>query len=489
MGRECLCYDARALQRSLSRLFVLGVGIEGGLLAMLRARPGPGQTIPFLILFFAVFGLYLFAVRLALASAGPDGDFGKSAASPRDSTGLLILGLAVVFRLTFLAAPPLLSHDIDRYLWDGRTTLAGGNPYLTTPASRAFVQTGEADPEHLEHSDVPTIYPPAAQTLFAAGAALHLGVYGIKILLVAADLLAILALRTLLRARGQPAARALIYAWNPLAVTETAWSGHLEAAASLFALLAAGAIIQKREGRATVALIVGGLLKVFPLFLFVPLLRSIRLRFLLLVPVLLAAAYWPFRAAGWRLFAGLREYADRWLGNESLFAVTLAAIVRIDPTPWLKAGIAWVRRSVPHTGPLDGLYVYVYPIDLAKGVCGLVLLAFAAALWRRRVEPLRGCFLLTCAVLLLSPTVHPWYFLWLLPWLCLYPSRSFILLTGLASLAYVNLGASGRETEPYPWIRFVEYAPFYALLCADWLRERARGAARLMAPVAGSWTG
>jgi hypothetical protein len=259
--------------------------------------------------------------------------------------------------------------------------------------------------------------------------------------------------------------------------------------AILFALLAAGAIKQKRDGRATLALTTGGLVKIFPLALFVPCLRSIRARFLLLAPALLAAAYWPFGAAGRRLFAGLREYADRWLANESLFAIVRAAIARTDPTPRLKAAIAWVRNSLPHTGWLDPLYAYVYPIDLAKGVCALILFAFALELWRRRVEPLRGCFLLTCAALLLSPTAHPWYFLWALPWLCLFPSRPWILLTGLAPLAYVNLGASGRATEPYPWIRLVDYAPFYLLLCADWMRGRARRAAEIASRVAGPGSG
>ncbi len=456
---------------------VLGVAMECGLLAMLPARPAPGRMFPFLVLFFVVFGLYLLAVRIALAPDTAAGSSGTGEGSGRDRPGLLVLWLACLFRLTFLAAPPLLSHDLYRYLWDGRVLLAGGNPYLEPPASRASGHPGDADPAHLEHADVPTIYPPMAQALFLAGAILGPGVYGIKVLIVVADLLVVIVLKALLQARGRPQVRALIYAWNPLALTETAWSGHVEAAAILCTLLAAGAIIQKRDGRATLALTAGGLVKILPLLYCVPCLRSIRARRLLLVPALLAGAYWPFRAAGWRLFAGLREYADRWLGNESLFAIVRAAIAWSGPTPRLKAAIAWVRRSVPHTGWLDPLYAYVYPLDLAKGVCALILVVVAAELWRRRVEPLRGCFLLTCAVLLLSPTAHPWYFLWALPWLCLFPSRSWILLTGLASLAYVNLGASGRESEPYPWIRLVEYAPFFALLCADWLKGRARDAA------------
>jgi alpha-1,6-mannosyltransferase len=472
--------------------------MECGLAAMLRAGPAPGRTFPFLVLFFVVFVLYLVAVRIALSAPAQDATDVRGTDGWGDSTGLVIMGAACLFRLTFIAAQPALGNDLYRYLWDGRVTLAGGNPYLEEPAARSAPfprSTGAAPPSasadgpdfaRLEHKEVPTIYPPLAQALFLAGASLHAGVYGIKLLIVVADLGVFVALRALLRARGQPCARALIYAWNPLAVTETAWSGHIEPVAILFALIAAGAIIQKRESRATVALTLGGLVKLFPLVLLIPLLRSIRARFLLIVPLLLAAAYWPFRAAGWRLLAGFREYADRWLANESLFAVIHAAIAWIDPTPWLKNTIAWARRSIPRTGGLDLLYGYVFPLDLAKGACALLLVAFAAALWRRRVEPLRGCFLLTCAVILLSPTVHPWYVLWILPWLCFFPSRAFILLTGLVSLAYVNLGAAGRDSETYPFIRVAEYAPFYALLCADWLRGRVRAT---RGNLAGSRTG
>ncbi len=464
------------MQWSLPRLFVFGLAMECGFVTLLAAKPAPGRTSPFLVLFFVVFLVYLLAVRDTLRGTG-------------DRAGPLVLVLACLFRLTFLAAPPALGNDLYRYLWDGRVTLSGGNPFLDPPASRVAASPDAPDIARVEHAEIPTIYPPAAQALFAAAAALQAGVFGIKLLVVVADLLVIVALRALLRARGLPPARALIYAWNPLAVTETAWSGHLEPAALLFVLLAARAIIQKRDGRATLALTIGGLVKLFPLVLIAPLLRSIRARSLLLVPTLFAAAYWPFRAAGRRLFAGLREYADRWLANESLFALVYAGIDRLGPTPRLKSAIAWVLRSVPHTGGLDVLYAYVYPVDLAKSVCALALLVFAVVLWHRRVDPLRGCFFLTAAVLLLSPTAHPWYFLWVLPWLCLFPSRAFILLTGLVSLAYVNLGAAARMAEPYPWIRVAEYAPFYVLLCADWLRGTLRGPAEPAARVAGPGTG
>src|SRR5215471_7773981 len=45
----------------------------------------------------------------------------------------LVLAVAVAMRLLTLAAPPMLSSDVYRYVWDGRMQLAGINPYRYLP--------------------------------------------------------------------------------------------------------------------------------------------------------------------------------------------------------------------------------------------------------------------------------------------------------------------------------------------------------------------
>ena len=47
----------------------------------------------------------------------------------------LVLGVAVAMRLLTLTAPPVLSSDMYRYVWDGRVQLAGINPYRYLPAA------------------------------------------------------------------------------------------------------------------------------------------------------------------------------------------------------------------------------------------------------------------------------------------------------------------------------------------------------------------
>jgi hypothetical protein len=455
-----------------------------GFLALPATAPRPGAVGWFLGVVLIIFIVYVLTVRALLRRPHP----GDGPAGRRRLRAVFLA--ACLFRAALIAAPPALSSDMERYLWDGRVVLSGRNPYLEPPAAPALAALRDGRFAALQHRDVRTIYPPLAQLLFAAGAAPGWGPFGLKLLLVAADLLAIALLARILRRRGQSPLRVLIYAWNPLAVIEIAWSGHLEPAGLLCLLVAALAIIQKRPLRATLGLALGGLVKIAPWLLVLPLLRAIRPRFLCAGALLVGAAYWPFRAAGARLFDGLRAYADRWVANESLFRIVEGSITALHPTPLLKAAVAFLQARLPGGAGLQALDPWLYPPTLARLACALLLLACAVLLLRRRVEPLRAVYLFTGALLLLSPTLHPWYLLWILPWLALFPSPAWILLSGLILLSYLNLGSAGVESEPWPWVRLVEYLPFYALLAAGWLRRRGAGVAAggpPIVPPSGGW--
>src|SRR6185436_18054768 len=98
--------------------------------------------------------------------------------------------------------------------------LAGINPYRDVPAADelAFLRD-EAVYPHIGRADYAvTVYPPAAQAIFALAAAVTPGVLGMKLMLTAFDGLAMLALFLLLRTAGRDSADLLIYAWLPLPV-------------------------------------------------------------------------------------------------------------------------------------------------------------------------------------------------------------------------------------------------------------------------------
>ena len=83
----------------------------------------------------------------------------------------VILSVALVLRLLFLFAPPQLSDDIYRYLWDGSNLLRGVNPYAAAPSAITPPPELKAVHAKINHPDYVTIYPPAAQLVFAGGAA------------------------------------------------------------------------------------------------------------------------------------------------------------------------------------------------------------------------------------------------------------------------------------------------------------------------------
>lgn len=268
--------------------------------------------------------------------------------------------IAIVLRVLLLVPEPRLSGDVYRYLSDG-TMLAGGtNPYAYTPA----------DPR-INHPEIRSIYPPHAQLLFALVHELHAW----RLLIIAFDLLAI----WLLRERG------LAYATCPLVLFEGTWSGHIDAIAGVFLLVA----LLRKSGLA--AGIAAGL-KIIPLAA-VPALfgRRVPLSFFaaLLVPFI------PF--LGGPIMPGLRDYATRWIFNSPLYELVFAIVERI-PTKTI-----WTHHPLRFQLISDFVYRHIYPDFITRAV--MATLAVAAILAARRVSSA------VAALLLCSPAIHPWYWL------------------------------------------------------------------------------
>ena len=96
------------------------------------------------------------------------------------SPGIVMI-IAATLRLLFLFHRPELSDDIYRYVFDGLQSLMGNNPYAMAPAC-IVPETEELASLVLKvnHSHLVTIYPPAAQIIFALGTALGGGCWGLR---------------------------------------------------------------------------------------------------------------------------------------------------------------------------------------------------------------------------------------------------------------------------------------------------------------------
>ena len=362
----------------------------------------------------------------------------------------LLVAVGLLPRLLLLPAEPRLSEDLYRYLWDGRLVAEGVNPFTHAPSDPSLERYHGPLLARLNHADVPTIYPPMAQFLFGATARFAPEPWAWKTTLLGLEAILLLALAAMLRARGQPSERLLLYFWNPLAIVESFGSGHVDLAAASLLLLALALLEVKRPRLSGVALAAAALVKYIPLLLVPALLR--RRSFATLVAAAIAAIllFLPFVAAGNALWSGLTTYLRHWEFNGSLYTAI---------RPFFRTG------EPPRLLLAAGLAV-------ASLVIG----------WKART--LSGAALaLLAAWIVASPTVYPWYLVMLVALLPLHADLGLLLFGGLVPLSYVALGvyrATGAWALPaaIPWIEYGGWAlgaAFAAL--AAWRRRYRRAEA------------
>lgn len=428
---------------AMSVLLVLGV-LEVALLASFGWSDVLAMPLPRLLLPSGAF--------LCYGVAGWTMTRLRAAASGRAAL-VVVWGMGIAARLTLLPLAPELSDDVYRYLWDGHVLVQGVNPYVHAPDAPALVELRTPWHGLVNHPGVPTIYPPLAQALFAVVAAMGSAtVLAAKGLWLVMDLACAFVLqRAATRWGRQSGAVLLLYLWSPLLVVETAWSAHLEVAgllvlATLLWMDAPRPGKGPARGRATVVgalLAAGTLVKLAPAALLPPLVRRHGVRAATVFVLACGVGYAPFAGAGvGPLTQGLRTYAEHWSANSGAFVLVEAV-----------AG-----------GPVAGRF--------AVAVLILGVAAFAA--WRR-FSVARAMLWTFGAGLLLSPTVHPWYVLWILPVAALRGSRPFLLLSGLAFLGYWGLDgyqSTGVWHQP-AWTRAAVWLPVWSLLAWD-AREWAK---------------
>src|SRR5437879_1635508 len=184
----------------------------------LRAHTGP-DILWFLKIALVQCVLYVFVAWLVIK------------ARAARSTLIIVIVLAVLFRLSLLFSPPYLSDDIYRYIWDGRVQAAGINPYRYIPADPALknLRDQEIYPKINRRDSAQTIYPPVAEVIYFLTTRVSESVTWMKTTMVLFEELVIWAIVQLLASFGLPRQRILIYAWHPLTVWEFAGSGHLDA--------------------------------------------------------------------------------------------------------------------------------------------------------------------------------------------------------------------------------------------------------------------
>ncbi|MEM7164029.1 MAG: hypothetical protein AAF581_01120 [Planctomycetota bacterium] len=366
-----------------------------------------------------------------------------------------IFVVGVLLRAVFLGHDPLLSDDVYRYLWDGRVQVAAGQPYGIAPADPRLDHVEELWDDHVRelvnHPEIPTVYPPLLQLLYAGVAHVGGGLVLWRVVLLLFDMgIAVVMVRAL-RSRGRNPCWVVLYLWHPLPIIETFWSAHAEGVAVFFLLVAVTALQLGRGIVGAVALALGGVAKLLPFGLVPFLVRRFGWTMVLIVGLAALVPMIPYVDVDWSAATeGLDKYAEGWYFNDVLYRF-LGYAIGIDPEDRTLTSTQILRKSMQ--------------------AAWVVVCLWAA--WRLR-DPFRAALWVTAAFVVLTPTLHPWYLLWLLPFAIVVGSRAGYLITVTVLMSYV---AKAGQLDSGVWeeatvVRVLEYVPVLGLLLWDTFTAR-----------------
>ena len=394
----------------------------------------------FVLWFFVEFCVY----GIAAAGVITGRLFGPGERRSALVASLLVAGL---LRAIALFAPQALSTDAFRYVWDGRVQAAGINPYRYVPADPALESLRDTKiyPNINRAGYAHTIYPPTAQIAFWAITRIDDSVVGMKLGMLACDGLTIACLVALLRAYGLPPTRVLLYAWHPLPIWEFAGTGHVDAVAIALVCLAFLAAARRAPVWTGVALAAATLVKYYPVVMAPALYKRWDWRMPAAFAGMVAVLYSPYVGIGRPVFGFLSGYAaeEGLRDGSGIFLWSVLQTVRALPADALR---------------------YYAPL------VALCMAGLAAWLQFRRASgsrpAMRGPLLLAGAFTLLVSPHDPWYFTWLIPFLCFRPSLGHLWLTAACVTMYILPDPTGLRTQS------LLYVPFLLLLALQFVLER-----------------
>jgi len=428
--------------RNIITLSVLGLAMLVLYRIAVHAKSVPDITW-FLKLVAIQIAIYLAAAWLSLRS--------------RDSNLLLVLGLifAALFRLSILFSPPYLSDDIYRYIWDGRVQSAGINPYRYVPAERSLfdLRDHKIYPNINRREYAHTIYPPVAEGAFLLITRFSESVTWMKAVMIGFEAVSTWAIIQLLISFGFARQRALIYTWHPLAVWEFAGSGHVDALAIAFIVLALLARRKHAETLTGVLLGCAMCVKFFPAVLFPAVYTRGSWKMPLAFVAVVLLAYLPYLSVG---PLGVLGFLPGYVIERGM--------VSGDQFFLLTAARQLLNAQVPT------LAYFIFSVAV------LGILSWWLMQHRRDddIRYLRNALVIACVFMLLLAPHFSWYFPWLIPFLCFIPSVPVFYLTVSSFLLYLTW--LNDTPNRVLMLKGFIFAPFLILgLIVIWLHRKSAG--------------
>ena len=339
---------------------------------------------------------------------------------PRRAAIVLVVAGSVAIGGAALAGPPNTSTDSARYAWDGIVQNAGISPYEYVPADPALAElrpdwlfpapvtladgslgcegprimtatergTGDVLCTAINRANVPTIYPPSSELVFAGVRALTgpgpeywpMQAVGLAMSLG----ITLILLRTLVTSGRDPRWAAL-WGWSPLAATEAVTNSHIDILGGLLILTATIAVWKGQRWRGSIALGAAIAVKLIPLIAAPALLRRQPWKIVLGSVLTFLLLYVPYILASGIDVLG---YLPGYLGEEGY-----------------SSGSRFIMLSLVAPGPA------------ALVLAALLVTVTGALVWWKTDpgDPWLGQLVMIGATLLIVTPRYPWYALLLVP--------------------------------------------------------------------------
>jgi len=277
---------------------------------------------------------------------------------------------------TALALPPGLSDDHQRYLFEGYAQARGFSPYSHSPESLYGTLDHPAEGK-VNHAELATIYPPLAQYLFRIGAMIMPNLAGWKLVLLAA---------LALFYRHPGGTRIIPFLITPLILFEGLWNAHLDVLGLIPAFLLVAALEKGDGPRTGIYLGLTAALKLVPAILLPVCLLHLkgrqRLWAVLGFTGVLLICFAPYLHEGAALFDSFLIYARTWQFNNLPFNI-LSGMIGKDSA------------------------------RIVMGVLLVIAVGYVSLTGRASIrEKLTAIWV---ALFVFSPTLFPWYLIWLIP--------------------------------------------------------------------------
>jgi hypothetical protein len=317
--------------------------------------------------------------------------------APRRAAAAIGVLTSIGIGAASIARSATTSNDFYRYVWDGRVQAAGIDPYRYAPAASQLdrlhdpwlwpkpatcaVHLQQPGCTLINRRNVHTIYPPLAQLWFLVEHVLvpqstrdrGYEVVGLLIVVVTTVLLLGFLHRT-----GRDIRHVAVWGCCPAVAIEAVQNAHVDSLAVLFVVLAVWAGERGNWTWAAVAVGAAGLVKLYPLVLFLAVVQRRRIRGAAVIVAMFAVAYLPHVAAvgrGVTGFLGTYIHQQGYVGGR--------------------------RYQLLH---LIGLHGHV-----AAGFAFLIVaVVLVLALARRLGSPAQAAMVLFAVVLFVSTPGEPW---------------------------------------------------------------------------------